>query len=231
MANSIFNTFLIIFGFCLLGLPIILISVTTAPAGIDEFNSSIIINTIDGDSQSALVMDNTALINGSSLDYWDQITGLPQLSHLNNITQLMIDEAKFMENVSLSDYEGLSKEVHVFELEMTISTTPLSAAGAKDSYANLFGTSNGSFFSWMWGFDEWNSSHVSQPTYPYPSINDTIETIYSSWTIEYEISVNFYANIEVDGVQKTTQFSRLIYFSDFGEVVFFITDEIEWSVV
>ena len=231
MANSIFNTFLVILGFCLLGLPIILISVTTAPPGIDQFNSSIIINTIDGDSQSIVLMNDVTKINGSSSHYWDSISGIPQLSNLNNISQLIINENNFMENVSILDYYGLSKEIHIFELEMNIRIAPINAIEAKNIYANLFENSNGSFLTWMWAPDDWNASHVSQPNFPSPSINGTIDLIYSSWTIEYELTVDFYANINLDGIQKTTQFSRLIYISDFGEIVFFLSNESEWTIV
>ncbi|MCE7742223.1 MAG: hypothetical protein GOP50_07160 [Candidatus Heimdallarchaeota archaeon] len=231
MANGIFNSFLIVLGFCMLGLPIILISVTTAPPGIEDFNSSIMINTIDGDAQSPILIHDTAKINGSSPDYWDEIAGLPQLPHLNNISQLIVDEVSFMENVSMLDYYGLSTEVHVFELEMTITSAPLTAAGAKESYTNGFGNSNGSFYTWMWQLEDWNASHISQPNYPSPSINDTLDQLYSAETIEYEINVDFYANIMIDGVQMTTQFSRLLFINDSGYVVFFLSDETEWTIV
>ena len=59
MSNGMFNSFLVILGFCMLGLPIILISVTTTLPGIDEFNSSIVINTIDGDAGYLFVCDST----------------------------------------------------------------------------------------------------------------------------------------------------------------------------
>ncbi len=231
MANGMFNSLLIVLGFCLLGLPIILISVTTAPPGIDDFNSSIIINTIDGDAQSSILIHETAKINGSTPDYWDEISGLPQISYLNNISQLIIEEIDFMGNVSTLDYYGLSKEVHLFELEMTINAAPLTAASAKESYLDIFSGSNGSFYTWMWALDDWNASHVSQPNYPSPSINDTLDQIYSIEVIDYEITVDFLANIEIDGVQMTTQFSRLIYINDVGQVVFFLSDETEWSIV
>lgn len=229
--NGMFNVFLVLFGFCLLGLPIILISVTTAPPSIDQFNSSIIINTIDGDLNSVNLINSTANINGSSPDYWTEISGLPQLSYINNISQLIIEETKFMENFSILDYDGLSDKVHVFELEMTIQTAPLAADGAKSSYANLFGNSNGTFLSWMWNIEDWNASHFSQPNYPSPSINDTLEQLYLTETIEYEIIVQFNANIEINGVQKTTQFSRLLYINDNDLVVFFLSNEKDWVTV
>jgi len=228
MANGMYNSFLVILGFCMLGLPIILISVTTAPPGIEDFNSSIIINTIDG---NATLIHDTAKINGSSPEYWDEISGLPQISFLNNISQLIIEEIDFMDNVSMLDYYGLSDEVHVFELEMTITAAPLTAAGAKESYTDAYGNSNGSFYTWMWQLEDWNASHISQPNYPSPSVNDTLDQLYSAETIEYEINVNFYADIMIDGVQKTTQFSRLLFINDSGYVVFFLSDETEWTVV
>ena len=90
--NGMFNSFLVLIGFCLLGLPIILISVTTAPPGIDEFNSSIILNTIEGDTTSSELLNEMAKINGSSPYYWDEILGIPEISQIYNISQLIIDE-------------------------------------------------------------------------------------------------------------------------------------------
>jgi len=230
MSNGMFNSFLILIGFCLLGLPIILISVTTAPPGLDQYNSSIIINTIEGDAQSVIVLNNVTNINGSS-PYWDDIAGLPEIVQLSNLTQLIDEEMVFMENVSIMDYYGLSKKVHVFELEMTIHVAPSTSSGAKDSYATIFGDSNGTFLTWKRDYDDWNSSHAIQPFYPSPSINDTLDTVYGAETIEYEIIIHFNANIEINGIQKATEFSRLIYINDAEELIFFLSDEYGWSTV
>ena len=231
MANGMFNSFLVLIGFCMLGLPIILISVTTAPPSIDEYNSSIIYNTIGDVQYNSTLIQEIENINGSSPYYWNDISGLPQLSYLNNISQLIANENEFLANVSTQDYYGLSDLVHVFEYEMTIRTAPLTADGAKENCNNVFGVSNGSFLTWMWTTNDWNASHVSQPNYPTPSINDTLVQIYSLETIEYEITIDFFANIDVGGVQKTISFSRLIYINDLSQMVFFLSNETDWTIV
>ena len=62
MPNNAFNVFVIILGFSLLGMPIIFISLSTAPPGLNEFQSTITINSVPGDSQSAIYLNNTANI-------------------------------------------------------------------------------------------------------------------------------------------------------------------------
>ena len=230
MPSKAFNTFVIILGFSLLGLPIIFISLSTAPPGLDEFQSTININTIQGDSQSAIYLNNTANINGSTADYWDQISGLTELSDLHNITELIIQEQEFMDNVSIDDYSGFSKLVHVFILDMTIDNAP-NGVTAKENYNTLFGEDNGTFISWMYAPDEWNSSYYTQPNYP--DIENTLDTVYLSFgmDIDYEITVTFYANIDFNGTQYEMEFVRLIYLNSSGDVLFFLTNETDWIAI
>ncbi|MHA1218583.1 MAG: hypothetical protein ACTSO5_07870 [Candidatus Heimdallarchaeaceae archaeon] len=227
MPNNAFNMFVIILGFSLLGMPIIFISLSTAPPGLDDFQSTIIINSVPGDSQSAIYLNNTANINGSTIDIWDDISGLPELSNIYNITQLILNEQSFMDNVTIEDYSGFSKLVHVFILEMTIDNAPTSIV-ARENYVDLFGSDNGTFISWMWAPDEWNSSYYTEPNYP--EINNTIDTVYLNHGVdlEYEITVNFYANIDINGTQYELEFVRLIYLNPSGDILFFLTNETDW---
>ena len=227
MPNKAFNLFVIILGFCLLGLPMILVSISTAPPGLDELHSSIVINTVEGDSTSALFLNNTASINGSTPDIWDQVSALPEISSLHNLTEVILDEQSFMDNVITKDYGGFSKLVHVFTLEMTIDNAPSNSV-AKENYANLFGSDAGTFISWMYAPSQWNSSYYTEPNYP--DINDTIDDMYLDFGLEltYEVVINFYANIEINGEQYELEFVRLVYVTLTGDVLFFLTSETGW---
>ncbi|MHA1223309.1 MAG: hypothetical protein ACTSP3_08645 [Candidatus Heimdallarchaeaceae archaeon] len=210
MPNTAYNTFVIILGFCLLGLPIILISLSTAPPGLNEFQSTITINTIPGDQNSGIYLNNTALINGSSLFYWNDLKPLAELSYINNITDLIKQEQAFMANVSMDDYIGYSKKVHVFVLEMTIQTAPSTNISAIQQYREIFGESNGTFQFYFWMPDDYRAFYFMN---------------------SYAISVNFYANINVNGTQITTEFSRYLLLDSSGVVLYFITNEDSWKTV
>jgi hypothetical protein len=228
MPNKAFNSFVIILGFCLLGLPMILITLSTAPPGLDEFQSTINIQTVGGDAQSGIYLNNTASINGSSADYWDQVSALPELTSIHNLTELILNEEIFNASVNVDDYGGFSKLVHVFILDMTISLAPTNSV-AKENSASLFGTDVGTFVSWKVGASQWNSSYYTEPNYP--DINDTIDDVYLDYGVDltYEVTINFYANIDINGVQSELEFVRLIYLTDLGEVLFFLTNEANWT--
>ena len=206
----------------------ILITISTAPPGLDEFQSTININTVEGDSQSAIYLNNTASINGSTPNYWDQVSGLTELSNIHNLTELILNEELFMDTVTIDDYGGFSKLVHVFILDMLIANASTSSV-AKENYSTLFGSDTGTFVSWKWSPTEWNSSYYTEPNYP--NINDTIDEIYLNFGVDltYEVTISFYANIDIDGVQSELEFVRLAYLSDVGEILFFLTNEIDWT--
>ncbi|MHA1353156.1 MAG: hypothetical protein ACTSPP_10265, partial [Candidatus Heimdallarchaeaceae archaeon] len=92
-------------GFLLLGLPIILIHYSTVPPTPEQFYSEInIIDTVQ-DGRSAMILNETAKINGSS-SYWDSLGALPELSYINNITELIIGEEDFLATVNTQNYGG-----------------------------------------------------------------------------------------------------------------------------
>ena len=229
MPNNAFNSLVVILGFCLLGLPMILITLSTAPPGLDTFNHSIVYNTIDGDMMSGDYLNSTISINGSSSNYWDKISDPSKLPLLQNITELILEEQLFMDNVSIDDYYGFSKLVHVFELEMTISVAPTSVGEAQQTYLDLFGSDNGTFVSWMWMLDDWNSSYNTLSDYP--DINDTIDSVVTNFagSLSYEIVISFTGNILIGDEQMFQEFSRLIYLDDVGEVLFFLSNEYGWA--
>ena len=229
MPNAAYNTFVIILGFCLLGLPIIMISLSTAPPGPLDFQSTMIFNTIDGDSQSELYLNETKQINGSSEDYWDYVKPLSELSYLNNLTELILDEQKFMDNASIEDYVGFSKLTHVFILEMTIESVP-SSAETIARFTELFGTSNGTFLSYYYMQTSHRSFYFTDPTYPNTTdIITQVITEYGPTSLEYLVTVTFFADIDINGTQMTTSFSRLIMLDNLGNLLFFVSDEAPWT--
>jgi len=229
MPNTAYNTFVIIIGFCLLGLPIIMVSLSTAPPGPMDFQSTMNFNTIAGDSQSEVSLNETKQINGSSEDYWDYVKPLSELSFLNNITELIIEEQKFMENVSLEDYVGFSKLTHVFILEMTIELVP-SSAETIAKFTELFGISNGTFLSYMYMPDDYRSFYYTETTYPNATekIAEVI-TNFGPTSLEYLVTVSFFVDIDVNGIQMTTSFSRLIMLDNLGNLLFFVSNEAPWT--
>ncbi len=229
MPNTGYNTFVIILGFCLLGLPIMMISMSTAPPGPMKFQSTINFSPITGDSQSGIYLNETVQINGSSEDYWDYVKPLSELSYINNLTELILTEQDFMENASIDDYVGFSKNVHVFILEMIIEQVP-SYTETMSRYLELFDSSNGTFLSYMYQLDDYHAFYYTEPTYP--SVNDTINTIYSNYgSLDYLVSVTFYANVVVDGDQMSTEFSRLLLLDNLGNLLFFVSNEAPWTQV
>ncbi|MHA1827758.1 MAG: hypothetical protein ACTSX6_03820 [Candidatus Heimdallarchaeaceae archaeon] len=229
MPNTAYNAFVIILGFCLLGLPIILISLSTSPPGLNEFQSTITINTIPGDQNSGIYLNNTALVNGSSLFYWDDLKPLAELSYINNISELIEREQAFMANVSMDDYIGYSKKVHVFVLEMTIQIAPSTNISAIQQCKEIFGESNGTFQFYFWMPDDYRSFYFMNPNYE--SINESVSIVYDRTTVSYAVIVNFYANINVNGTQITTEFSRYLLLDSSGVILYFITNEDSWKTV
>lgn len=231
MSNTAYNMFVILLGFCLLGLPIILISYSTAPPGIDQFNSSIILNTIDGDTSSALYLSETAKITGDSEDYWDSLGATEYLYEINNLTQLLLNEELFMQNVSMKDYGGFSKKVHLFIVEMNITNIPTKEE-IQNKYAELFRRyENGTFLFYAFTPTVYLAHHFSETSYP--DVNNTIHSVYSTFVgnLEYLITVQFYAEIEINNTPLQTSFTRILLLDDVGKVYFFLTDETGWTTV
>jgi hypothetical protein len=228
-SNFGYNFFIVILGFCILCLPIIFISLSSAPPPVTRFQSSIVLNNIQGDSQTADFLNQTAKINGSVNYLFDEVSSLEEIAHINNITELILAEEDFMRDVSIRDYSGFSKKIHLFNLEMNISTKPSTYLYAQQKYSEMFGESNGTFIAYMYGLDEWNSSYILQGGYP--NINQTLQDLYSSFEVDihHMVTVEFFANIEINNTQMTITFSRLLLLNDVGEVYFFLTNESTWT--
>ncbi|MHA1347467.1 MAG: hypothetical protein ACTSO3_13790 [Candidatus Heimdallarchaeaceae archaeon] len=229
MSDSAYNGFIVILGFCLLGLPIIFISLSTAPPPLTQFQSTINLETIPGDALSEEIMENMKNINGSTPILWDDISAFPQLANINNISELIFAENEFMSNYSLDVYTGFSKEVHLFSLDMVVSTVP-TVDIAKDTFMELFGGLNGTMLSYMYMLDEWDSFYVDETNYP--SINETIGDVFANSAIlnlEYMFTISFFADIDINGTQTTTSFERLVFVNDSGVILFFLTNEVAWE--
>ncbi|MHA1815308.1 MAG: hypothetical protein ACTSX1_04830 [Candidatus Heimdallarchaeaceae archaeon] len=229
MSDSAYNGFIVILGFCLLGLPIIFISLSTAPPPLTQFQSTINLETIPGDALSEEIMENMKNINGSTPILWDDISAFPQLANINNISELIFAENEFMSNYSLDVYTGFSKEVHLFSLDMVVSTVP-TVDIAKDTFMELFGGLNGTMLSYMYMLDEWDSFYVDETNYP--SINETIGDVFANSAIlnlEYMVTISFFADIDINGTQTTTSFERLVFVNDSGVILFFLTNEVAWE--
>ncbi len=228
MSNTAYNAFVILFGFCFLGLPIILISMSTAPPGINQFNSSVIMNAIDGDSSSALYLSETAKITGDSY-YWDNISTTEHLYEINNLTELLINEELFMQNVSMREYGGFSKKIHLFIFEMNITNLPTKEE-TQNMYTELFTTYvNGTYLFYAFTPVDYLSYRFSETSYP--DVNHTIHDVYSTYaaTLEYLITVQFYAEIEINNTPMQTSFTRMLLLDNLGKVCFFLTDEAGWA--
>ena len=229
MSNTAYNAFVILFGFCFLGLPIILISLSTAPPGIDQFNSSIVMNTIDGDSSSAIFLDETAKISRQSAELWANLTTKDYLSNINNLSQLILNEQSFLQNASISDYGGFSKKVHLFILEMNITDIPASSVEIQNKYVELFGQNeSGTFISYRFIPTAQLAYYHTETSYP--DVNGTIHSVYSTFSssLIYLVTVQFYAEIEINNTPMKTNFVRLLLLTNLGEVYFFLTNEIPW---
>ena len=228
-SNFGYNFFIVILGFCLLCVPIIFISLSSAPPPLSRFQSSIILNTVPGDSQSADYLNQTALINGSTSYLFEEIISLEEIAYINNITELILAEEDFMRNNPMDDYGGFSKKIHLFLLEMNITTKPNTALEAKEKYSELFGDNNGTFVSYMYAADEWNSSYELQGGYP--RINQTIDNLYAGFEadIHYMVTVGFFADIIIRNTPMTIEFVRLLFLNNSGEVMFFLTNEYAWA--
>ena len=229
MSDSAYNGFIVILGFCLLGLPIIFISLSTAPPPLTQFQSTINMETIPGDAFSEEILENMKNINGSTPILWDDISAFPQLVNINNISELIFEENEFMSNYSLDVYTGFSKEVHLFILDMVVSAVP-TVDVAKNTFMELFGGSNGTMLSYMYMLDEWDSFYVDETNYP--SINEKIGDVFANSAIlnlEYMVTISFFADIDINGTQTTTSFERLVFVNDSGVVLFFLTNEVAWE--
>ncbi|MHA1552673.1 MAG: hypothetical protein ACTSQC_12095, partial [Candidatus Heimdallarchaeaceae archaeon] len=181
--------------------------------------------SIPGDALSEEILEDMKNINGSTSDLWDDISAIPQLANINNISELILTETEFMSNYSTDVYTGFSKEIHLFILDMEILTVQ-TVNETKDTFMELFGGLNGTMFSYMYSPDEWHAYYINQPNYP--SINDTIETFHANF--EYMISISFFADLDINGTQTTTSFERLIFVDDSGIVLFFLTNEVAWEI-
>ncbi|MHA1551774.1 MAG: hypothetical protein ACTSQC_07500, partial [Candidatus Heimdallarchaeaceae archaeon] len=78
MSNSTYNGVIVILGFCLIGLPIIFISLSTAPPPLTQFQSTMNFVSIPGDALSEEILKKKKNINGSTSDLWDDISAIPQ---------------------------------------------------------------------------------------------------------------------------------------------------------
>jgi len=224
MSNSTYNGIIVILGFCLIGLPIIFISLGTAPPPITRFQSTINLESIPGDTLSAEILARMKNINGSTPYLFDDIIAVPQLANINNISELILAENEFMNNYSIDVYTGFSKEIHLFILDMVITTVP-TVSETKDTFMELFSGLNGTMLSYMYSQDEWHSYYVDQPAYP--SVNETIETFHANF--DYMITISFFADLDINGTQTTTSFERLVFVNDSGDVLFFLTNEVAWE--
>ena len=230
-SNFAYNFFIVVLGFCLLCVPIIFISLSSAPPPITRFNSSIILNTIPGDTQSSIYLDQTATINGNTTGLFDEITLVEQLSYINNITELILTEEDFLSNYSIGEYDGFSKKVHLFILEMNITESPNNHHDVQQKFAEMFGEDNGTFISYIYGLDLWHS--FTEFDGGYPDVNQTIENLYTVFGpfIDYMVTVDFFADIIVNDSRVTIEFSRLLLLSGVGQVMFFLSNETGWTTL
>jgi hypothetical protein len=208
--------------------PIIFISLSSAPPPITRFQSSIILNTIQGDSESADLLNQTAMVNGSISYLFEEVSSLEEIGYINNITELILSEEDFMRNVSMDEFNGFSKKVHLFDLEMNITTKPSTFLYAQQKYKEMFGDENGTFISYMYALDEWNSSFELQGGYP--NVNQTLQNLYFDFEadIHYMVTIEFFADLEINNTPMTISFSRLLLLNGVGEVFFFLTNENAW---
>ncbi|MHA1953496.1 MAG: hypothetical protein ACW96U_06090 [Candidatus Heimdallarchaeaceae archaeon] len=227
-SNFGYNFFIVILGFCILCVPIIFISLSSAPPPITRFQSSIILNTIQGDSESADLLNQTAMVNGSISYLFEEVSSLEEIGYINNITELILSEEDFMRNVSMDEFNGFSKKVHLFDLEMNITTKPSTFLYAQQKYKEMFGDENGTFISYMYALDEWNSSFELQGGYP--NVNQTLQNLYFDFEadIHYMVTIEFFADLEINNTPMTISFSRLLLLNGVGEVFFFLTNENAW---
>ncbi|MHA1865517.1 MAG: hypothetical protein ACTSVB_10975 [Candidatus Heimdallarchaeaceae archaeon] len=228
MSNSSFNFFIIILGFLLLGLPIILIHFSTVPPTPEQFYSEI--NIIDAvqDGRSAIILNDTAKINGSS-SYWSSLGALPELSYINNLTDLIKEEENFLATVDTQNYGGFKKNIHIFNLTMRIS---LWDNNTDTFYSEYNATLNGSSTFMFVKLDIETDAYSTFATGQYPSINNTMGEIDSRGIqLKYIITVNFNANIErTDGNYKIS-FGRVILIDVNEFPILFLSNEISWSLV
>ena len=228
MSNSSFNFFVIILGFLLLGLPIILIHYSTAPPTSEQFYSEInIIDTVQ-DGRSAIILNESAKINGSS-SYWDSLGSLPELSYINNITELIIEEENFLTNVNMQNYGGFKDNIHVFNLTMRIS---LWDNNTDTFYTEYNETLNGSSTFMFVKLDEETDAYSTFATEQYPSIGDIIDEIDSRGVqLKYIITVSFNANLEREDGNYTLSFGRVILIDINEYPILFLSNENAWSPV
>ncbi|MHA1115941.1 MAG: hypothetical protein K9W45_03215 [Candidatus Heimdallarchaeum aukensis] len=228
MSNSSFNFFVIILGFLLLGLPIILIHYSTVPPTPEQFYSEInIIDTVQ-DGRSAMILNETAKINGSS-SYWDSLGALPELSYINNITELIIGEEDFLATVNTQNYGGFKDNVHIFNLTMRIS---LWDNNTDTFYTEYNETLNGSSTFMFVKLDIETDAYSTFATGQYPSIGNIIDEIDSRGIqLKYIITVTFNANLEREDGNYKISFGRVILIDNNEYPILFLSNEDAWSPV
>ena len=230
MANSFgFNFFIIILGFCLLGLPIILISLSTAPPSPDQYLSVIEWNYDETDPQALTLLNKTISITGNS-SYWDSIRGSAPLEGIFNITALIEQEENFTKYVNTDDYGGFSKKVHVFSLVMTIEKLTGNVSEMIYNVYNELYVEN-PHFTYMFFLNQLDTYeahfHAEQN---FPNTTATMNDILSQHSdLDYIVYVDFHADIELNSVHVTADFQRLVLLDSSGEPVFFVTNEIGWQ--
>lgn len=229
MSNSSggFNFFIIILGFCLLGLPIILISLSTAPPTPEEYYSNVEWQYNESDSQSLTYLQHIASIDGNS-SYWVMIKNSAPLDQLLNITKLIEQEENFTQYVNTDDYGGFSKKIHVFNATLVIENVEANiTAHAERIYNNLYSPEEELTFMFYLGqLDEYESFYGTNITNAEKSMYDIID-----WhsDLKYIVHISFNANIELNGVQQIAFAERLAILDTNGAPLFFVTNEYGWQ--
>ncbi len=230
MARVAFNVFVIILGFCLLAVPIIVVK-TTYPPGPDQFNIQIEFNYEDEESFTAL--NRTLRVFSNTSIYWKDLQDLPEIVYLNNLSKMIEEQVAFNTTENMSKYGGYSKKVHLFSVSASIITLT-NQTDIANYYAELFGD-NGTTFLSLRKLLSYDSFSIFDSATTYPNEMDKVSEFLDSLSLrKYLVTINFSANIIIDGVQSALSFSRLILV---GEPIlpstayFFLTNENVWQNV
>ncbi len=224
--------FIILLGFCFVGLPVILISYSSTPPTIEQFYSNISLR----DNSSAVEEQFYVLMNdlNSTDDYWNDLAGLSELNYINNITQMIINEVAYNSTLDINTFGGFSSKVHIFNLQINYTVTSITSNYVLNQAKSLFGTEiDTRFFFYRSDYEEWtaHSTYKSQADYP-DSMEDEINSFFSTGIYNLIITLSFYGkNANLEGYRDyETSFQRLIVFEDVAsnivyEPVFFLSSE------
>lgn len=231
-ANFAGYLFIIMLGFCFVGLPVILISYSSTPPTAEQFYSYINLkdNTSAIEEQFYLSMND---LNATD-DYWEDLAGLSELNYINNITQMIIDEGSYNNTLDPNTFGGFSSKVHIFNLQINYTITTITSNYVLNQAKSLFGPDiNTRFFFYRSDYEEWtaHSTYKSQADYP-DSMEDQINSFFSTGIYNLIITISFYGkNANLEGYRDyETFFQRLIVFEDVAsdivyEPVFFLSSE------